>query len=95
MDLRLPAERGDSQCERQRYTLETTMFNYYFDADRDAHADTVTLFEECAEGKFVPFTSDYVVQELESAPESKRKKMWNLSNATTSSATSSATGRLK
>jgi hypothetical protein len=25
----------------QRIYLETTMFNYYFDSDRDAHADTV------------------------------------------------------
>ena len=29
--------------------IETTLFNYYFDDDRDAHADTVTLFEECAD----------------------------------------------
>ena len=25
--------------------LETTMFNYYFDTERDGHADTVRLFE--------------------------------------------------
>ena len=31
--------------------LETTMFNYYLDTDRDAHADTVKLFEEIAAGK--------------------------------------------
>ena len=42
---------------------ETTVFNYYFDEDRDAHADTVTLFEECAAGKFEPYTSDYVLAE--------------------------------
>jgi hypothetical protein len=54
------------------------MFNYYFDADRDAHADTVTLFEECAMGKFVPFTSDYVMKELSNAPEEKRDKMFGL-----------------
>ena len=26
--------------------LETTMFNYFFDTERDAHADTVKLFDE-------------------------------------------------
>ena len=55
--------------------LETTLFNYYFDEDRDAHADTVTLFEECAAGKFEPYTSLYVVGELNSAPAEKRDKM--------------------
>ena len=25
----------------QKIYLETTLFNYYFDKDRDAHADTV------------------------------------------------------
>ena len=55
--------------------LETTMFNYYFDEDRDAHADAVTLFEECEAGKFEPYTSLYVVGELEDAPIEKRDKM--------------------
>ncbi len=55
--------------------LETTLFNYYFDEDRDAHADTVTLFEECAAGKFEPYTSDYVIKELDDAPSEKREKM--------------------
>ncbi len=55
--------------------LETTLFNYYFDADREAHADTVTLFEECTAGKFEPYTSLYVTDELENAPSEKREKM--------------------
>jgi len=58
--------------------LETTLFNYYFDEDRDAHPDTVTLFEECAAGKFVPYTSLYVIDEIEAAPNEKRKKMMAL-----------------
>jgi predicted nucleic acid-binding protein len=53
--------------------LETTMFNYYFDTDRDAHADTVTLFEECAAGKFAPYTSTYVIQELEDTEDAERR----------------------
>ena len=59
----------------QKVYLETTLFNYYFDEDRDAHADTITLFEECAAGRFEPYTSLYVIDELEDAPSEKRDKM--------------------
>ena len=59
----------------QKVYLETTLFNYYFDEDRDAHADTVTFFEECAAGKFEPYTSGYVINELDDAPTDKREKM--------------------
>ena len=63
---------------KQKIYLETTLFNYYFDEDRDAHADTVRLFEECAEGKFEPYTSDYVVKEIVNAPAEKCEKMLEL-----------------
>ena len=43
---------------KQKIYMETTLFNYYFDRDRDAHADTVKLFEEIAEGKYEAFTSE-------------------------------------
>jgi hypothetical protein len=55
--------------------LETTMFNYCFDADRDGHADTVRLFGEIRGGKHEAYTSLYTVDELEDAPEPKRSKM--------------------
>jgi rRNA-processing protein FCF1 len=58
--------------------LETTLFNYYFDEDRDANADTVTLFEECVSGKFEPYTSLYVIDELEETQGEKREKMISL-----------------
>ena len=61
--------------KKQKVYLETTLFNYYFDADRDAHADTVTFFKECAAGKFEPYTSTYVVDELGDAQGEKRDKM--------------------
>jgi len=64
----------------QKIYLETTLFNYYFDEDRDAHADTVTLFEECASGKFEPYTSGYVLNELDDADDEKREKMLALIN---------------
>ena len=54
------------------------MFNYYFDTDRDAHPDTVRLFEEIATGKYETYTSRYVIGELEAAKEEKRNKMLNL-----------------
>jgi len=58
--------------------LETTLFNFYFDKDRDVHADTVKLFKEIATGKYEAYTSTYVTDELENAPEVKRGKMMNL-----------------
>jgi len=55
--------------------LETTLFNYYFDKDRDAQPATVALFEECAAGRFEPYTSLYAIEELEIAVPEKRDKM--------------------
>jgi len=58
--------------------LETTIFNYYFNRDRDAQPYTVKLFEEIAKGRFVAFTSAYVVAELMKAPAEKRDRMLGL-----------------
>jgi len=58
--------------------LETTVFNYYFDKDRDGHADTVLLFEEIRKGKHQAFTSEYVEIELQAAAEPKRSQMLSL-----------------
>jgi hypothetical protein len=55
--------------------LETTMFNYYFDTEREGHADTVRLFEAIRAGKHEAFTSLYAVGELEDAQEPKRSNM--------------------
>lgn len=62
----------------QKIYLETTLFNFYFDEDRDAHADTVRLFEDIAQGKYDAYTSIYVVNELAAAPSIKREKMIGL-----------------
>jgi len=58
--------------------LETTIFNYYFDAERDAHPYTVKLFKEIQAGKYIPYTSAYVIRELMAAPIEKRDKMLSL-----------------
>jgi predicted nucleic acid-binding protein len=63
---------------KQRIYLETTLFNFYFDENRDAHADTVRLFEDIAAEKYEAYTSDYVVRELEDAANEKRDKMLTL-----------------
>ena len=61
--------------KKQKIYLETTLFNYYFDVDRENHPDAVMLFEDIAAGKYEAFTSLYVVDELEKAPSEKSDKM--------------------
>jgi predicted nucleic acid-binding protein len=58
--------------------LETTIYNYYFDTDRDGHADTVKLFEEIKAGNYEAYTAIYVTDELMKADEPKRSNMLNL-----------------
>ena len=54
------------------------MFNYYFDEERDGHADTVKLFEAIGKREYEAYTSGYAIIELEDAPEPKRSKMLSL-----------------
>ncbi|MDR0881133.1 MAG: hypothetical protein LBP55_01110 [Candidatus Adiutrix sp.] len=61
-----------------RIYLETTVFNYYFDQERDAQPYTLTLFAEIKAGKYEPYTSEYVTNELNKAPSEKQGKMLNL-----------------
>jgi hypothetical protein len=60
--------------------IETTMFNYYFDIEREAHPYTVRFFEEIKAGHYDPYTSRYVINELELAPEPKKTMMLKLIN---------------
>ena len=63
----------------QKIYIETTLFNFYVDGNSgDAHTETVKLFKEIASGKYEAYSSDYVIDELERAPEEKREKMLNL-----------------
>jgi predicted nucleic acid-binding protein len=57
--------------------LETTVFNWFFEVDRgEAHTSTVELFREIANGDFEPYTSSYVVGELQlTEDETRRAKM--------------------
>ena len=64
-------------CKPKIY-LETTIFNHYFDTDREAHPATVKLFREIRAGKYDAYTSAYVVDELEDTHEPKRSNMLGL-----------------
>lgn len=55
--------------------LETTVFNFYFDDDREGHDDVVELFERIKAGEFEAYTSEFTVRELERAQEPKRNMM--------------------
>jgi predicted nucleic acid-binding protein len=62
-----------------RLYLETTVFNFKFAEDAsDKKEDTNKLFDEISKGKYIPYTSDYVLQELLKAEEPKRTKMVDL-----------------
>ena len=58
--------------------LETTIFNHFFDAEREAHDATVKLFKEIQSGKYEAYTSTYVTDEIIQAEEPKRSKMLSL-----------------
>ena len=62
---------------RLKLYIETTVFNWYFDA-RPGHVEVVRLFEAVKAGQFAGYTSQYVIDELMRAGEPKRAKMLGL-----------------
>jgi predicted nucleic acid-binding protein len=58
--------------------LETTVFNRFYDKDREFIAETKELFQKIKNGRIEAYTSTYVIEELDKAPEPKRKNMLNL-----------------
>lgn len=58
-----------------RLYLETTVFNYYFDTEREGHEDTVRIFEAIGRGEYEGYTSQYVTFELNRCHEPKRTNM--------------------
>ena len=55
--------------------LETTIFNFPFADDAPQYkSDTLKLFDEIKAGKWQPFTSTYVVRELENTKDSERRE---------------------
>jgi predicted nucleic acid-binding protein len=78
LSVKRPSPKGLPNMKKQKLYVETTLFNYFFDKDRDAHAATVKLFKEITLGKYEPYTSTYVTDELENAAPEKRDKMIGL-----------------
>ncbi len=63
----------------QRMFIETSVFNFVFADDApEKRSDTLTLFQEIRQGKYIPYTSNYVLDELKAAPEPKRSNMLDL-----------------
>jgi len=59
--------------------LETTLFNFFFADDApEKKQDTIKLFQEIKDGKYIPYTSDAVLEELEKASSEKFKQMSSL-----------------
>jgi predicted nucleic acid-binding protein len=59
--------------------LETTMFNFPFADDAPQYrADTLRLFEEIKAGKFQPYTSVYVTEELDGTEDQKHREAMKL-----------------
>ncbi|GHU97874.1 hypothetical protein FACS189483_05000 [Spirochaetia bacterium] len=69
---------GNNMIPRTKLYLETTVFNYYFDADRNMHPASIALFEAIGRGEYEGYTSTYVIQELTNASEPKRSNMLGL-----------------
>ena len=63
------------KIKKLRLYLESTLFNYYFDTDRDGHEDTVKLFEAIKSGEYESYTSEYAMIELRGAKEPKKSNM--------------------
>ena len=59
-----------------RAYIETSVFNFVFADDApEKRQDTLLLFDEIRQGKYKPYTSDYVLGELLQAPEPKQSHM--------------------
>jgi hypothetical protein len=58
--------------------LETTIFNRFLEIGRDCNIETRSLFEKISENKIEAYSSVYVLEELDKAPEPKRSEMINL-----------------
>jgi hypothetical protein len=62
-----------------RVYIETTMFNRHIEKGREFYDDTCLMFDKFRAGNLKPFTSVYVLEELNNTPETtKKEKMLEL-----------------
>ena len=58
--------------------LETSVLNFVFaDDSPDKRADTIKLFKEIGEGRYVPYTSEYVKKEINNTSDLHKKQKMN------------------
>ena len=58
--------------------IETTVFNRFLENDREYHIETQKFFEKILQNEIEAYSSTYVIEEIDKAPEPKRTKMLNL-----------------
>ena len=64
--------------KKPRIYLETTIFNFPFADDApELKADTLKLFDEIKAGKYEPYTSAYVIDELENTVQTDKLEKMN------------------
>ena len=61
-----------------RIYLETTVFNRFLEEGREYNVETIRLFEKIMQNEVDAYSSAYVIEELDKAPEPKRTEMLNL-----------------
>jgi hypothetical protein len=61
-----------------RIYLETTVFNRFLEENREYNIETKGLFDKIFENEIEAYSSTYVIEELDKAPEPKRRTMLNL-----------------
>ena len=67
------------QLKIPKVYIETSVFNFYFADDTpDKRIDTLRLFEEISQGKYEPYTSTFVIEELQRDSEPRRSQMLEL-----------------
>ena len=58
--------------------VETTVFNRFLEKGREYNLETSKLFEKISQNQIEAYSSTYVLEEIDKAPEPKRTEMLNL-----------------
>ena len=58
--------------------LETTVFNRFLENDREYNKETKQIFDKILQDEIEAYSSTYVIEEIDKAPEPKRTEMLNL-----------------
>ncbi|MCL2043648.1 MAG: hypothetical protein FWG89_05855 [Treponema sp.] len=58
--------------------LETTVFNRFLENNREYNKETKQIFDRILQDEIEAYSSTYVIEEIDKAPEPKRTEMLNL-----------------